>query len=668
MNVRRFTARTTREAMAKVREALGDDAVVLKNRSVDGGVEIMAMSDEQMDAPPRGGQAADGRLQADTAPPAWRAMGRRASVPPAQPERIAASPVKAEPAPSDEPLPAWAAPASAPAAEPMSTLTFQQFVRDRLARRRATTPPAQPAAAAAMPAADPAWPDEDLDQDKHPMNAGPLPVAAAWPATAGRTAAANAVAALPEPAAPVDAPVTAEPVLPAPAAAPVMAGTAAPSVVAPAAAARGAVAGGLARARSALDGMTSPDSGAARLQQAREALAQTKQRLAQAATPAVMRAGRAPPAEPVEPSGAGLFEQGVSASDPARFGIAEPAPSLAQVLGNGAALPGQTARPGEAPAVMAELREMRGLISSQLSSLAWLDGVRRNPLQVRLLRKLIGCGLSAQLARKLVSRVPAELRDQQAEQWVRQMLGRLMRCDVAGSGLLDRGGMYALVGPTGVGKTTSAAKIAAQFALRHGVQSVGLLTVDAYRIGAQDQLRTFGRLLGVPVHVAHDAGALAEFLHLFMNKKLVLIDTVGVGQRDERVNELLSSLGSDAIKKLVVLNASAQAETIEDVITAYRADHSAGVVLSKIDEAVKTGGVLDCVIRHRLQVVGVANGQRVPEDWGLPDPTALIDQALAERPNSAFDLDDNELAMLLAPEPMDGMPMVSAERGAMAHV
>ena len=295
-----------------------------------------------------------------------------------------------------------------------------------------------------------------------------------------------------------------------------------------------------------------------------------------------------------------------------------------------------------------ELREMRGLIASQLSSLAWLDGVRRNPLQVQMLRKLIGCGFSSQLSRKLVSRMPAD-DEARAQAWIRQTLGRLMRCETAGEGLLDRGGIYALVGPTGVGKTTSAAKIAAQFALRHGVQSVGLLTVDAYRIGAQDQLRTFGRLLGVPVHVAHDAGTLAEFLHLFMNKKLVLIDTVGVGQRDERVAELLGSLGSEAIGKLVVLNASAQPETLEDVIVSYQAENAAGVVLSKVDEAVKTAGVLDCVIRHRLKLVGVANGQRVPEDWHLPDGPALLEQAMIERPVSAFDLDDSELAMVLAP-------------------
>lgn len=494
MNVRRFTARTTREAMAQVRAELGPDAIVLKNRAVPGGVEIVAMADVPAEPPvePLG----------DAMPAAFDD----------EPSRPAAT--------------------ARPRDESMSTLTFQQYVRERLARRQAEEAGQAPARAENAPV--------------------PAPVRSAR-----------------EPMVRVPGPELRQPASP-----------------------RGA------EARVARDPFAS-----------------------QAAQ--------------------------VNAPFP---GGAVPSPSAAAPRG-GAPMPGlsemlTTPAPATEAELMAELRAMRGLISSQLSSLAWFDGVRRNPLQVQLLRRMVGAGFSAGLARKLVARLPSDYGDGDAQRWMQLTLAGLIGCDTPGDSIVDRGGIYALVGPTGVGKTTTAAKLAAQFALRHGVQSVGLITVDAYRIGGQDQLRTFGRLLGVPVHVAYDAGTLAEFLHLFMNKKLVIVDTVGIGQRDERLGELLSSLSSARLRKLLVLNAAAQAETLEDVITAYRGRECAGVVLSKLDEAVKTGGVLDCVARHRLRVVGVADGQRVPEDWRLPDAGELISGALAERRGGAFDLDDSELTLL----------------------
>jgi flagellar biosynthesis protein FlhF len=519
MNVRSFVGRNTREAMSRVRAALGGEAIVLKNRAVPGGVEILAMAD-------------DARIEGEL---------------PDAPDAPDASA-----APDLPPAPQQARPE---AARPMSTLTFQQFVRDRLARRN-TEPGAAP-------------PQGDSKR----------------PATAARTAKQTVASS----AAPIDPLAALQPD--------------APNVVAKPATAKPATA-----KQEITTPVTDKPAGPQPMS---------------AAPVDVLSAGR--------PAGAVR----AAASQPVRT-----PPTLTEVF--------QSTDGSTDSEVINELRAMRGLIATQLSSLAWFDGVRRNPLQVKLLRKLIGCGFSTRLSHKLIARLPSDFADDAADRWLRDALARLIAFEAPGATLGDRGGIYALVGPTGVGKTTTAAKIAAQFALRHGPQSVGLLTVDAYRIGAQDQLRTFGRLLGVPVHVAHDAGTLAEFLHLFMNKKLVLIDTVGVGQRDQRLSELMASLGSRTISKLLVLNAAAQPETLEDVITAYRAEAASGVVVSKVDEAVKTGGVLDCVIRHRLRLVGVANGQRVPEDWQQPDPAALVNVALTDRIPAAFDLDDNDLSLMLA--------------------
>ena len=309
------------------------------------------------------------------------------------------------------------------------------------------------------------------------------------------------------------------------------------------------------------------------------------------------------------------------------------------------------APPAPAPSreaeLMGELRSMQGMLASHLSSMAWLDGVRRNPVQTKVLRHLMACGFSGGLARRLADRLPGNLTDRQARLWLADRLQKVVQVDASGQSVIDRGGIYALTGPTGVGKTTTIAKLAAQFAMRHGTDAIGLVSVDAYRIGAQDPIRAFGRLLGVPVMVAHDAVSLAEFLHVYMRKKLVLIDTVGFGQGDSRVADQLRSLQHPHIQRLLVLNAGAQSEVMQEVITAFRGEGLRGAIVSKLDEAVKTGAVLDAVIRHRLPVIGVSDGQRVPEDWQLTDRSLLVSRALSAPAPGAVELDDNEMSLLL---------------------
>jgi flagellar biosynthesis protein FlhF len=221
--------------------------------------------------------------------------------------------------------------------------------------------------------------------------------------------------------------------------------------------------------------------------------------------------------------------------------------------------------------------------------------------------------------------------------------------------LEDAGGVFALVGATGVGKTTSTAKLAAAFAARHGAAELGLVTLDAYRVGAQEQLRTYGRILGVPVHTAHDRASLDDLLELLSAKRMVLIDTAGMAQRDSRTRDLLEMVSHRSIQKLLVVNASAQGETIEDQIAGYAATnpatHCRGVVLSKIDEAVKLGPALDAMIRHRLKVLAVANGQRVPEDWHRLSANALVQRALKAAPAAAWRLDAQDVSLIFA-----GMP------------
>jgi flagellar biosynthesis protein FlhF len=217
--------------------------------------------------------------------------------------------------------------------------------------------------------------------------------------------------------------------------------------------------------------------------------------------------------------------------------------------------------------------------------------------------------------------------------------------------LEDQGGVYAMVGSTGVGKTTSTAKLAAAFAAKYGPSNLGLITLDAYRVGAHEQLRAYGRIIGVAVHTAHDRSALEDLLDLLSAKKMVLIDTAGIAQRDSRTQELLEMVGHRSIQRLLVANASSQGETIEDVLIAYRANQCKGVVLSKLDEAVKLGPALDAMIRHKLKIVGVANGQRVPEDWHRMSAQALVHRALRGGGSSAYRLDSDDVNLVFTAPP-----------------
>ncbi|MDO4681537.1 MAG: hypothetical protein Q4B17_01945 [Lautropia sp.] len=276
---------------------------------------------------------------------------------------------------------------------------------------------------------------------------------------------------------------------------------------------------------------------------------------------------------------------------------------------------------------------------SRLNGVGWFETARRRPAQMRLLRNLLSCQFSPSLARTLVSLLPVDYSDVQSDEWLRRTMLRALAGVNGKAGLLpghagqtifDGGGVFALIGPTGVGKTTSIAKIAAHHVLRHGPKSLALITADVYRIGAQEQLRAFGKMLGVPVQVAQDREVLQSLLKEHEDRRLVLIDTAGISQRDERVTQLTSALSLAQVRRVLVLNAGTQPGGIEDVLRAFGARETVGVLLSKVDEAVGLGACFDALIRHRLPLIGYTDGQRVPEDYHPANLGVLIESALSD--------------------------------------
>jgi flagellar biosynthesis protein FlhF len=300
--------------------------------------------------------------------------------------------------------------------------------------------------------------------------------------------------------------------------------------------------------------------------------------------------------------------------------------------------------------MMSELRSMKGLIEERFGALAFMEKLQRQPRQALLAQKLLDAGFSPGLIRKLVDALPAGTTDEAI--WATNVLERNLNAGDSEPALEEQGGVFALIGSTGVGKTTSTAKLAAAFATQYGAANLGLITLDAYRVGAHEQLRAYGRILGVPVHTAHDRASLEDLLELLSGKKMVLIDTAGMAQRDSRCRELLDMLSHRSIQRLLVVDASAQGETIDEVITNWRAAQCKGVVLSKIDEAVKLAPALDTLIRHKLKVLGVANGQRVPEDWHRLPSVALVQRALKGAASGAWRMDNTDVNLIFAGAPL----------------
>jgi flagellar biosynthesis protein FlhF len=271
-----------------------------------------------------------------------------------------------------------------------------------------------------------------------------------------------------------------------------------------------------------------------------------------------------------------------------------------------------------------ELHAMKELIEERFNTLSWLGQAQQDPIKSQLMLKLIRSGYSPALARSIMDKLPAKASPAESLHWVMDVLERNLKTDAARLALHEEGGIYALVGATGVGKTTTAAKLAALCARLHGPESVGLITLDTYRIGAHEQLRNYGRMLGVVAHLAHDKAALQDLLGLLSAKKMILVDTTGVAPRDPRKRELLEVLDLPRVNRLLVLNAAGQGDTLDEVVACFRGAGVQQTVLTKLDEAVKLGPVLDTAIRNQLLLRGVTNGQRVPEDWERAHAANLI--------------------------------------------
>jgi len=294
-----------------------------------------------------------------------------------------------------------------------------------------------------------------------------------------------------------------------------------------------------------------------------------------------------------------------------------------------------------------EMQSLRRWMAAELSGLSWYDMGQRAPHSQELLARLMGLGLGAELARRLAQRVNDIEDPDQA--WHKALYLLADEIDICDSDVLECGGIVAVIGPTGVGKTTTIAKLAARFALRHGHRSVGLITTDSFRIGARDQLQTYARILNVPVRTATTREEMDQALVMLGDRRLILIDTAGMAAAHEHILDqraLLEAAG-DGLTTLLALSATTEATAVQRALSLFAEFRPNACVMTKLDEAASVGGLLSALIQAGLSTAFVTDGQRVPEDLQAAQAHPLVTRASELLQENPVELDAGYLALAL---------------------
>ncbi len=537
MKIKRFVAADMRSAMNLVRKEHGPDAVILSNRRIEEGVEIVAAAHYDESAVQRALEAS----RRDIAPP-----------PPPKPRTAADAVIAA------------------------------------VTRRRSATPAAEPVAAttsavAALARAAVGATGRTLDSADEIV---PTRGSTGFAATLARASVNES--ALPEQ---IFAPY-------------------ADAIVAPPASAAVVAAAPINRARFLIDPPLEEDA-AAVLPPPLPAPAVVALPVEAVVVPAVAVAApiEAPDAE-------------APANDVAPLADALPIPAPAPQLAPAPALTVVAADDGEIRQLRHEVAGMRQVIEREMNRFTD-ERLRGSAVRATALDLMEEYGFDAGLSRDVAMQIPLET---EAHRGRGLMLGLISRkLPIAPVDPLEEGGVIALVGPTGAGKTTTIAKLASRFAEKHAPRDVALVTTDTMRVGAREQLYGYGRQLGIAVHEANSGTDLDQLLERLQDYKLVLIDTAGLGPRDRALAAQLQWLrAARQVRTLLVLPANTSFGDMDEVVRRFGAANLQGLVLSKLDETGRFGNALSVAVDHALPITWVTDGQDVPEDLHRASAANLV--------------------------------------------
>lgn len=306
-----------------------------------------------------------------------------------------------------------------------------------------------------------------------------------------------------------------------------------------------------------------------------------------------------------------------------------PAHSSASIMGETAEPDGMASHDGDSLAdIKAELASLRSVLQFQVADLMEAKKQRHRPVHHYLRQRLVDMGLSEKLSDQLIHYVPEQYNEREAWVYLLNLLSN--RINVTGNDILSQSGVVALVGPTGTGKTTTVAKLAARYAQKYGAESVAMITIDTYRIAAFEQLATYGKIIGCTVKKAQSTEELADLLFQLRHKRMVLIDTAGFSQRDSRLIKQLQQFDTgqmQRVKKYLVTQANTQYPALQRIIGAYDPVKLDGCIFTKLDECYSLGEILSASVEYQLPVSYITDGQKVPEDIKVADAKSLVSTA-----------------------------------------
>jgi flagellar biosynthesis protein FlhF len=299
-------------------------------------------------------------------------------------------------------------------------------------------------------------------------------------------------------------------------------------------------------------------------------------------------------------------------------------------------------------AMRREMQALRRMMENELSDISWRTMGDRRPESKELFRQLMGMGLSSEIAERLMN--AAADNGSFEQQWQKAMYFLSAEIAVSGDDITDTGGIVAVVGPTGVGKTTTIAKLAARYCLRHGNRHVALISTDNYRIGAREQLHTYGRILNVPVRTASNAAELMETLDNFADKRFILIDTAGMSHQDVQLTEQLGMLEGTGrkVNRYLALSATTELAALKRALQSFASVRPDACLITKTDEAASLGGILSAVINSGLPLAYYTDGQKVPEDMHVARANPLVTLASSLAQDTSQQFGDGYLAFALS--------------------
>lgn len=299
-------------------------------------------------------------------------------------------------------------------------------------------------------------------------------------------------------------------------------------------------------------------------------------------------------------------------------------------------------------AMRREMQALRRMMENELSAIGWREMGDKRPESKELFRQLIGMGLSSEIAQRLMQAAAGNGDFEQ--QWQKAMYYLASEISVTSDDITESGGIVAVVGPTGVGKTTTIAKLAARYCLRHGNRHVALISTDNYRIGAREQLHTYGRILNVPVRTAANSDELMDTLNVFSDKRFILIDTAGMSHQDTQLSDELSMLEGVGRKvtRYLALSATTELAALKRAIKSFTPIRPDACLITKTDEAASLGSILSVVINSGLPLAYYTDGQKVPEDMHVARANPLVSLASSLAQDTSEQYGDGYLAFALS--------------------